>query len=174
MFRFQVELADVGRGVYESLDLRVAQHPSENDRYTLARVLAYALQYEEGIELSRGLSNADEPAIWIKDLRGEVRAWIDIGQPSAERLHRASKLGARVVVYAHRDPAPLLRELARATVHRRDELEIWELPSALLDALERALERQERWSLTVSEGALYVTRNGQTHEGSVLRHPLEA
>jgi uncharacterized protein YaeQ len=133
--RFQIDLSDVGRGVYTSLELRVAQHPSESGRRMLARVLAYALQYEEGIEFGRGLSTSEDPALWVKDLRGDVRAWIEVGQPSAERLHKASKLGARVVVYAYADPAPLLRELARGAIHRREQLEVWELPRALLDGL---------------------------------------
>lgn len=174
MYRFEIELSDVGRGVYETLELRVAQHPSENDRFMLARVFAYLLNHEEGIDFGRGISSTEEPAVWVKDLRGDLRTWIDIGQPSPERLHKASKLGARVVVYAHRDPTPLLRELAKATLHRREEIEIWELPSALLDALEASLERIERWSVTVSDDSLYVTRGASTLEGQLVRHPLTA
>ncbi|MBX3252008.1 MAG: YaeQ family protein [Myxococcales bacterium] len=174
MYRVQIELSDVERGVYESLDLRVARHPSENERRMLARVLAYALQYEEGIDFGRGLSTAEDPAVWIKDLRGDVKAWIEVGQPSAERLHRASKLGARTLVYTYGDPSMLLRELDKAVVHRREEIEVWELPRELLDALERDLERHERWGLTVSEGALYLSRDGATLEGALVRHPLSA
>ena len=167
--RFQIELSDVERGVYETLDLRVAQHPSETARRMLARVLAYALQWEEGVDFGRGLSSTEEPAVWVKDPTGAVRAWIDVGQPSPERLHRASKLAERAVVYLHGDPSAFLRELDKATVHRRDALELWLLPLAVLDALEAALERHERWSLTVSEGTLYLSRGDTTFEGTLTR-----
>lgn len=172
MHRFSIELSDVGRGAYASLDLRVAQHPSESRRRMLARVFAYALEHEEGIDFGRGIGTTDDPALWIKDLRGDVRAWIEIGQPSAERLHKASKLGARVVVYAYADPSALLRELGKATIHRKEELVVWELPSTMLDTLERELDRNERWMLTVSDDALYLTRGDTTLEGQRTRHSL--
>ena len=76
--RFQIQLSDVDRGVYESLDLRVAQHPSESAQRMLARVLAYALRHEEGIDFGRGLSTVEEPALWVKDLRGEVEDQIQV------------------------------------------------------------------------------------------------
>ncbi|MCB9604779.1 MAG: YaeQ family protein, partial [Sandaracinus sp.] len=154
-----------------SLDLRVAQHPSETPRRMIARVLAYALQHEEGIDFGRGLSATDDPAVWVRDPAGDVRVWIEVGQPSPERLHRASKAAGRTVVYAYADPTPWLRELDKATVHRREALELWVLPPSLLDALEAALERHERWSLTVSEGTLYLTRGEATFEGTLERLP---
>lgn len=170
--RFDIELSDVGRGVYETLSLRVARHPSESVRYMIARVLAYCLRYEPGIEFGRGVSTAEDPAVWVKNLRGETTAWIEVGQPSAERLHKAQKTGARVYVYAHKDPELLLRELEKSPVHRQDELEIWSLPRDVIEALEPLVSRQERWSLTASEGELYLTRGELTLSGPVERRMI--
>ena len=108
IYTFAVELADSDRAVYESLALRVARHPSESEEYLLTRVVAYALEFTEGIEFSRGLSEPDEPAISIRDLTGAIRSWIDIGTPDAGRLHKACKAVPRVAVYTHKDPAPLI------------------------------------------------------------------
>ena len=69
----------------------------------LTRVLAYCLSYEEGITFSRGLAVPDEPAVWVKDLQGTTQAWIEVGTPSAERLHKATKAVSRVSVYTHHD-----------------------------------------------------------------------
>src|SRR5215217_7284636 len=96
---FDVELADSDRGVYESLALRVARHPSESEEYLVTRLLAYLLEYAKGIEFSRGVSEPDEPAIAVRDLTGAIKTWIEIGTPGAARLHKASKSGARVAVY---------------------------------------------------------------------------
>ena len=172
MYRFAIELSDVDRGVYEALDLRVAQHPSESARRMLARVLAYVLRHEEGIDFGRGLSNVEEPAVWIKDLRGDVMAWIDVGLPAPARLHRASKTGAKVYVYTHKEPTPWLAELAKATVHAREGIEVWSLPAELLDALEPRLDRKMSWSVTVSDGRIYVQDGDETIEGAPRRHPL--
>ena len=78
VYIFEIDLADNDRGVYETLSLRVARHPSESEEYLLTRVLAYALEYTDGIEFSEGgLSNPDAPAIVVKDLTGAVQAWIE-------------------------------------------------------------------------------------------------
>src|SRR4029450_9446033 len=93
IYNFDIDLADSDRGVYETLALRVARHPSESDDYLIARLLAYCLEYTEAIEFSRGgLSEPDEPPIAIRDLTGRLQAWIDIGSPDAARLHKAGKL----------------------------------------------------------------------------------
>src|SRR5580692_6983854 len=115
----EVVLSDVDRSVYESLDLRVARHPSESGRYLVTRLLAYCLSYEEGIAFSKGgLSSADEPPIAIRDPTGTLLAWIDVGSPSAERLHKAAKAAARVSLFTHADPALLRREASSRPIHR--------------------------------------------------------
>ena len=90
IYNFDVELSDTDRQRYESLALRVARHPSESEPYLIARVLAYLLEFVEGIEFSRGVSDPDEPAIAVRDLTGAITSWIDVGSPDAARLHKAS------------------------------------------------------------------------------------
>src|ERR1700761_8423613 len=94
----RVSLNDSVRGVYETLELRIARHPSETLEYMLSRTLAYGLFWEPDIAFSRGLSTADEPAVWVRELDDRVKLWIDVGHPSAERLHKASKLASKVAV----------------------------------------------------------------------------
>src|SRR5688572_705347 len=103
IYNFDVELADTDRQVYQTLALRVARHPSESEEYLVARLLAYLLEYTEGIEFSRGVSDPDAPAIAVRDLTGAIRTWIDVGTPDAARLHKASKAADRVAVYIHKD-----------------------------------------------------------------------
>ena len=167
-----VDLADADRGVYERLELRVARHPSETAEYLVTRVLAYALEYAEGIEFTPGLAEPDEPAIAIRDLTGARRAWIDVGLPDPGRLHKASKAVARVAVYTHRDPARLLGQLAEARVHRADALEVYAVDRGLVTALAERLERRIALALAVSDRHLYVSIGGETLTGAVVRHPV--
>src|SRR5262245_24552802 len=132
IYNFDVELSDADRQVYESLSLRVAQHPSESDEYLIARILAYLLEYADGIGFSRVVSEPEEPAIFIRDLTGAIRAWIDIGTPDAARLHKASKTGARVAVYTHKEPSQWLKQLDGATIHRATDLELYEIDRPLI------------------------------------------
>ncbi|MGH8445457.1 MAG: YaeQ family protein, partial [Solimonas sp.] len=101
LYNFTIQLADIDRGVYETFELRVARQPSETAEYMLARVLAYCLEYQEGIVLTEGVAAVDEPAVLVRDLTGRITAWIEIGAPDAERLHRGSKLAGRAAVYTH-------------------------------------------------------------------------
>ena len=105
LYRFRLDVSDVDRGFYEPLDLRVPMHPSETEDFLITRVLAYALNYESGMEFSRGLSTPDEPAISLPGDRGGLALWIDIGNPLARRIHKASKAADRVRIYTYKDVA---------------------------------------------------------------------
>jgi uncharacterized protein YaeQ len=162
LYRFDIELSDVDRGVYAQLELRAAQHPSETARYLLTRVLAYCLSYEEGIEFSRGLGSSEEPAVWIKDLQGTVRAWIEVGTPSAERLHRAMKAVGRVAIFTQHDLELLRRGVRGKNVHRAEEIDVYAIERSVLDALESVLERSNRWSLARTDGEIFLNAGDRT------------
>lgn len=168
--RFEIALSDTDRGVYESLDWRVAQHPSESERYLVARVLARALEHGEGVEFSKGgVSDDEEPALVQRDLRGDLVAWIEIGAPTADRLHKAAKASPRVAVYTWKDPPRLVAAIAERGVYRADELELYVLPPELLDAIAITLDRVNRWELAVSGRVLYLRIGEETLEGTVTR-----
>jgi uncharacterized protein YaeQ len=170
MHRFQVTLSDVDRNVYESLDLRVAQHPSESARYLTTRTLAYCLSYEEGIAFSKGgLSSADEAPIGVWDPTGILLVWIDVGFPSAERLHKAAKAARRVVLYTHVDAGQLRREVSSRAVYKVSDIEVWRLEPPFLDAVERTLGRKTELEIARTDGQLYVTVDGNVIEGKVER-----
>ena len=172
IYNFDVQLADVDRGVYETLAFRVARHPSETEEYLLTRVLAYCLEYAEGIAFSKGLAEPDEPAIAVRDLTGALQLWIEIGSPDAARLHRASKASPRVAVYTHKDPALLVKQLAGERIHRAESLEIHAVDRELLAAMAEHLDRRNAIELSVTERHLYVTMQGDTLSGVVERHAL--
>jgi uncharacterized protein YaeQ len=158
IYQFEIDVADHDRGVFESLALRVARHPSESEEYLWTRVLAYALEYEEGIEFSKGgLSDPDDPAIVVRDLTGACRTWIEIGTPDAARLHRAAKAASRVVVYIHKDPAQWFNRLASAEMPRADRIQIFAIDRAFVAQLVPRLERRMAISVSVSDDELYVS-----------------
>ena len=169
IYNLEVQLADTDRGVYETLAFKVAQQPSESDEHMMARVLAYCLEFTEGIAFSKGIAEPDEPALFVRDLTGALRVWIDIGSPDAARLHKASKAAPRVVVYTHKDPAQLLRALDGQRIHRAEALELYALDRPLIETLVARRERRTRFELTVTERHLYVTLDGDTLEGVVER-----
>jgi uncharacterized protein YaeQ len=169
VFTFEIDLADANRGVYESLALKLARHPSEADEFLVARVLAYCLEYTPGIEFSRGLSDADDPPVAVRDPTGVMHVWIDIGTPSADRLHRAAKAVPRVAVYVHKDPRQWLDGLGGARIHRRDALEIYAIDRAFISTLVGRLDRRLSFALSISDADLAVSFDNDTVTGSMRR-----
>jgi len=175
MHHVEVALSDVDRGVYEAIDLRVAQHPSESMRYMVTRTLAYCLSYEEGIAFSKGgLSSTDEAPIAIKDPTGILLAWIDIGAPSAERLHKASKAARRVAVFTHAEMHQLRKEARAKAIHKVEAIEVWRFEPRFLDAIEAKMERNTKLELTRNDGQLYVAIGGATVEATLAPQSLVA
>lgn len=173
IYTFEIELAHVDRNVYETLSLRIPMHPSESEEYFVTRLLAYCLEYREGIAFSRGISDPDEPTLSVRDLTGTITRWIEIGSPDAARLHKASKAAPSVAVYTHRDPGTLQRQLAGERIHRSETIDLFTFDRELVDDLAARLDRRMKFSLSVTDGTLYVLFGTETITGTVTRHPLQ-
>ncbi len=173
IYNITIELSDTDRGVYETLELRVARQPSETVEYMLVRILAYCLEYTEGIALTQGVAAGDEPAVWVRDLTGKVTAWIEVGLPDAERLHRGSKLAGRAAVYTHRDVEQLLNQLNGKKIHRAAEIPIYALDRRFTDALAGLIERRTTLALSVTDSELYVSVGDRTLNCTLVEHHIE-
>ncbi len=167
LHHFEVRLADADRHVYETLEFKAARHPSESAAWLVARVLAYCLEYADGIAFSRGLSEPEDPVIAVRDLTGGLVSWIEVGLPDAARLHKAAKAAPRVAVYTHRDPLTWLRGLAGERIHRAEALELYAFDRSLIVALAERLERRMTLDLAVSERHLYLSHGEAHFEGAL-------
>jgi uncharacterized protein YaeQ len=173
IYNFSIQLSDVDRGVYEALALKVARHPSESEEHLLTRVLAYCLEFAEGIGFSRGISAPEEPALAVRDLTGALKVWIDVGSPDASRLHKAAKAAPRVAVYTHKDPAQIQRQLAGERIHRAEALELYAIDRELVTGLVRILERRMKIDLSVTDRHLFLSIGDITLSGDVIRFHLD-
>lgn len=157
LFRFKIELADITRSAYESLDFRVAQHPSESTDFLITRVVAYALNTQEGLKFSaEGLHNPDEPCLSVPNAMGGELLWIEIGNPSARKLHKAAKTAKTVKVYTYKNPKHLIDDMRANKVHRVDEIQVYALDQEFIEKLTAMLARDNKWSLTHDEGSIIV------------------
>jgi len=164
---FTVQLADVDRGVYEELTLRVARQSSETDAFMVTRVLAYCLEFEDGISFSEGISSTDEPAVLVRDRTGRITAWIEVGAPDAARLHYGSKLADRTAVYTHRDPAKLIPLWEGKPIYDAQAIALHSFDPGFIDAAAAALERRNTVTLSITERQLYAELNGTTLSSAV-------
>jgi uncharacterized protein YaeQ len=173
IYSFEINLSDLDRKVYQPLAFRAAKHPSESDSFLVTRILAFCLEYREGLSFSKaGLSDPDAPALAVHDLTGAMRRWIEVGVPEPARLHRASKASPQVAVYPHKDVELLLGRLRSERIHRAEEVEINAFDPQLIASMAARLARRMTFDLVVTEQQLYVSLGEETISGGLVRHGI--
>jgi uncharacterized protein YaeQ len=172
LYRFRISVSDVDRSFYDQLDFRVAMHPSETELFLLTRVIAYALNYESGLEFSTGLSTPDDPAIRLPGANGKLLKWIDIGNPSAKRLHKASKSSDAVFVYTYKDPENIQKEAQGESIHRPEQIQIFALNPKFLQSLAATLKRDNSWEFIHNDGELSIGIGEESLLSSLTRFGL--
>lgn len=174
VFKASVEIADMDRALYATHTLTLARHPSETDERLMARLLAFALNvpaddHDGALVAARGLSDSDEPDLWQHSLDGQLRHWVEVGQPADERrLARASGRADRVTLYCYASAAPIWWAAMQPKVARLANLAVWQLPAAQSQALGALVERSMQLQVTVQDGQIWV---GDARQ-SVEVHPV--
>ncbi|HLQ76115.1 MAG TPA: YaeQ family protein [Terriglobia bacterium] len=171
IYNLTIDLSNVDRGVYETIELRIARQPSETLEYMLLRVFAYCLEYQEGIALTEGVASGNEPAILVRDMTGRITAWIEVGLPDPARLHRGSKFAERAAVYTNR-VGLLLRHFEGSRIHKVEEVPIYALDSDFVEAVAKLIDRRSAIGLSVTEQQIYLTVGGRDFSSAIAEHRI--
>jgi uncharacterized protein YaeQ len=173
LYRFTIELSNIDTGIYETLDFRVSQHPSEIASYLLTRVLAYTLSYQEGLEFSTGgLSDPEAPALQLFGKHNAIDLWIEVGNPSSRKLHKASKIARQVLIYTYKNAEVLIADIKANDVHRAQDLKIFAFEEKFIGALEKYLEKNNRWSLVIQQNQLSLSIKDKTIVTELREHKV--
>jgi len=166
VYRASVQLSDLDRQVYEQLQTTIARHPSETAERLVARLLAYGLCYEEGLSFTKGVGSGDEPDLWTIGPDGRVKLWIEVGLPDPDRLAKSCRHVERAVLFACGPAQTRSRWLTQylPKLSGSKNLTIIGVDFDFLGKLVAGLQRAITWSLTVTEGALYLEVGGETLE----------
>lgn len=173
LYRFQIELSDIPRSLYETLDFRVAQHPSESMPYLLTRFLAYVLNYNEELTFApTGLHDPDAAAMNIPEANGGFNTLIEIGSPSARKLHKATKSARTVKIYTYKNPLTLVEEIKTEKVHRASEIELYSLSPVFLSEIEPLLKRDNKWGILINDGTITIQAGDASVSGELVTHQI--
>ncbi len=154
--KFRVSLNDLNRSLFETAELTVALHPSETVERMVVRVLAWCLNAQENLVFCKGLSDVDEPDLWVRTLDDQVALWIDVGEPASDRVKRASRQARQVRVYCFNHKAPQWWTTVQREMGQHGA-EVFRFEWDAVVALAATVERTGDWSVTVSEQTLFVT-----------------
>lgn len=161
IYKVDLQIADMDRNYYAEHALTLARHPSETDERLMVRVLMYALNAQEGIAFTRGLSEADEPEIWVKDLTGQLTLWIDIGQPDEARLRKACGRAEQVIAVCHSSSCQLWWKQIETKLTRIRNLTVLQLSTDSSQALAALTQRSMQLQCLVQDGEVWLSTDAQ-------------
>ena len=167
--RATINLSDVDRGIYTELQLTVARHPSETAERLVARLLAFAICYQDDLEFTKGICEGDTPDIWTRDLDGRITHWVEVGLPAPERITNACKKAGRVTLFLFGRHSRRWVQMHQGKLDMLDRLTMFELPEALLEAAVKDLQRSISWSITLTEGVIYLSTDNQSLDAELNR-----
>jgi uncharacterized protein YaeQ len=164
IYRANLTLSDVDRGIYETLQTTIARHPSETEERLVARLLAYALFYGDGLTFTKGVGAGDEPDIWLKGPDGRTLLWIEVGLPEPERLTKASRHSERVALLASGRTWPLWEQQHLSKLKKIANISVITLDNNFVSSLASKLERSINWTVTITDNNLYINAGNETFE----------
>jgi uncharacterized protein YaeQ len=169
IYKAQLQIADMDRGLYADHALTLALHPSETDERLMARVLAFVLNvpaddHRGMLQMARGLSDTDEPDLWQHDLSGQLVQWIEVGQPDDRRLAKACGRAERVGIYAYASSTPIWWAGIQTKLTRLNNLAVWQVPAEQSQALAGLAQRSMQLQFTVQDGHVWVSDAQHTVE----------
>ena len=161
IFKMNINLADLNHDLYDTLNLTVAQHPSETTERMMARVMAYCLNTQEFLSFTKGLSVADDPDIWAKSLDDQLLLWIDVGEPAFERIKKAARQAKAVKVYSFNTKSGVWWKQSKNNFGKLN-VEVYQFDFEQIQALAKHCKRTMDFSITLSGDTAYIaTENGE-------------
>ena len=169
IFKANLQIADMDRQIYVDHAVTIARHPSETDERMMVRLFALALNVpgdsaQGTLELAKDLWDSDEPALWQRDLTGQLMHWIDVGQPDERRLLKASGRAGRVSVFSYSASTPIWWVGLANRIARARNVEVWQIEASASQALAALAQRSMQLQLSVQDGTAWVGNGAQTVE----------
>ena len=164
IYKLTIAISDFNRNYYDSVSLTVALHPSETLERMMTRVMAYCLNAQENITFAKGLSNVEEPDIWVKTLDDQVKLWVDIGEPAPDRIKKCSRLAPEVKVYSFNSKSNVWWEQSKSKVQQFSNVKFYQFDWQQIQLLATFVERTMDWSLSISGDSIYVAAANQEVE----------
>lgn len=171
IYKLRISLSDLNRDYYDTLNLTLAQHPSETTERMMVRVLAFCINAQEHLAFCKGLSDVDEPDIWARTLDGQITLWIDVGEPSVDRIKKVCRQAGEVKVYCFNSKADVWWRQEQAKI-KPLKASVYQFGWKSIQALAALVQRTMDMSVSITGDSAYVaTESGECDVSwGVLQH----
>ena len=155
IYKLKISLSDLNRNYYDTLNLTVAQHPSETAERMMVRILAYCINAQEHLVFAKGMNADDEPDIWVRTLDDQLALWIDVGEPAVDRIKKASRLAPALKIYCFNSKSDVWWDQAQAKINQL-KASIFRFQWPEIQALAMLVQRTMEISITITGDSAYV------------------
>ncbi len=164
IYKLSIAISDFNRDYYDTVNLTVALHPSETLERMVARIVAYCLNAQENIIFTKGLSNIEEPDIWVKTLDDLVTLWIEVGEPAPDRIKKSSRLAPEVKIYSFNSKSDTWWNQSKSKVNQFKNVQFYQFDWQQITELATFVKRTMDWSLSISGDTVYIAAETQECE----------
>jgi uncharacterized protein YaeQ len=178
IFKANLQVADIDHGYYADHALTLARHPSETDERMMVRLVALALHAHKlqsvcngdgTLAFGAGLSNPEEPDVWLRDFTGQTKLWIEVGQPEDKPIIKACGKADEVVVYCFNHAAEIWWRGIETKLTRPRNLSVWRVPTEASQALAKLAQRSMQLQATIQEELLMLGDGSSTVDIECVR-----
>ena len=155
IYKLRIALSDLERNYYDSLSLTVALHPSETVQRMMARVLAFCINAQDGLVFCKGLSDVEEPDMWIRTMDDKTSLWIEMGEPAVDRVKKATRLASKVKVYSFNTKSDVWWAQNESKFSQLDA-SVCRFDATQIDAFSQLLSRTMDISVTITGESAYI------------------
>ena len=161
LYKLRISLSDLNRNYYDTLNLTIAQHPSETVERMMVRVLAFCINAQQDLIFTKGVSVAEEPDIWARTFDDQISIWIDVGEPSVDRIKKASRIAQIVKVYSFNSKSDVWWKQEGAKFNELT-VSIFQFQWQSIQALAALVQRTMDISVTITDESAYIaTESGE-------------
>ena len=164
IYKAELQIADMDRNYYGDHALTLARHPSETDDRMMVRLLAFALYADPALSFGNALCVDDEPDLWERDLTGEIKRWISVGQPDEKWIRKACGRSDKVVVINYARASHVWWDSINSKLTRQQSLSVLRIAPEVAPALARLTDRTMRLQCTLQDGHVWITNGDETVE----------
>ena len=167
IFKAEISISDMDRNYYQDHNLTLARHPSETDERMMLRIVAFIQNAHEFLSFSKGISDDDEPDLWQKNYSDQIELWIELGQPSEQRIKKGCNQAEKMMIYSYADNSfTVWWSKEKNKLSQRKNLSVVTLPPELATQLSELTERNMQIQVTIQDGQMWLNINNQNIEVS--------